>query len=322
MITFEGKVYRSSGSNETVLDCLERNGVSVPSSCRSGVCQSCLMQATSGTPPSNAQKGLKPSLIAQNYFMSCSCVASEEMEVGLPDKTNLTFESRVLEKFSLTAEIVCLRLQLPQNYDYYSGQYLTLFKEDGLGRNYSLASVPGKDDYLELHIRKVAGGVVSTWVHEQLNAGDGVTIGHAIGNCFYVADNMEQPLLLVGVGCGLAPLVGILQAALLQGHKGPIKLYHGSRTQEGLYLAENLRDLCHDFPNLSVVQSISQGQPDGVPQGRATDLALMENPKLSGWRVYVCGTTEMVKATKRSVFLAGASMQEIYCDEFVVTKHC
>lgn len=321
MIRFEGKAYQSL-EMESVLDCLERNGVKVPCSCRSGICQACLMKAVDGKPPSVSQKGLKPSLISQNYFMSCSCAASQELEVTLPDAKGLIYKSRVLEKFALSAEIVALRLERPEDYEYFSGQYLTLYKNETTGRSYSLASVPELHDYLELHIRRVPGGEVSNWVHDNLSVGQELNIGHAVGHCFYVSGHPNQPLLLIGSGCGLAPLAGILQFALLQGHSGPVCLYHGSRNIQGLYLSSTLNDLREQYPNFEFVQSLSQASDFPLPQGRATDLALKDHPDLSGWRVFVCGTSEMVKATKKAVFLAGASMQDIYCDEFVTARHC
>ena len=321
MITFEGKAYQSE-QNESVLECLERNGVAIPSSCRSGVCQGCLMKSVDGSPPSNAQKGLKPSLVSQNFFMSCSCSASEDMEVSLPNSNELQFDTLVLEKFVLSPEIVGLRLQRPENYEYFSGQYLTLYKHEYLGRSYSLASVPDTDDYLELHVRKVPGGAVSTWIHEQLSPGDSLRISHAAGHCFYVDYDLDQPMLLVGTGCGLAPLVGVVRAALLQGHRGPIKLYHGSSNITGLYLKDKLAKLAEQFDNFEFVQSVSRDNLAGVREGRATDVAMAENPNLAGWRAFVCGTTDVVKATKRAVFMAGASMADIYCDEFVKTSYC
>ena len=63
------------------------------------------------------------------------------------------------------------------------------------------------------------------------------------GNCFYIPDNPEQNLLLIGTGCGLAPLYGIIRDALAQGHRGAIKLYHGSKTVESLYMSKELKVL-------------------------------------------------------------------------------
>ena len=68
-------------ANESVLEGLERHGIAVANSCRSGVCQSCLMKATDGAIPVVAQKGLKDSLKARHYFLACVCHPAADMSV-------------------------------------------------------------------------------------------------------------------------------------------------------------------------------------------------------------------------------------------------
>jgi len=46
------------------------------------------------------------------------------------------------------------------------------------------------------------------------------------------------------------------------------------------------------------------------------DVALADNPDLSGWRVFLCGNPDMVNAARQQTFFAGASMREIYADPF------
>jgi NAD(P)H-flavin reductase len=46
------------------------------------------------------------------------------------------------------------------------------------------------------------------------------------------------------------------------------------------------------------------------------DVALNENPDLSGWRVFLCGHPEMVKSAQQKTFFAGASMRDIFADPF------
>lgn len=320
MIIFQGQEYERE-PQETVLDCLLRHGVDAPHSCRSGVCQTCLMQAVKGDPGENAQKGLKPSLVSQNYFLSCSCHSEQDLEIMLPNTQSFQFPSRVVSKDPLTNEITRIRLEKPSSFAYRPGQYLSLYNPDGVARSYSLASVPVLEPFLELHIRHVKKGLISEWVRQDLRSGDEVIIGQAIGNCFYVNDQNGQTLLLIGTGSGLAPLYGIVRDALHQGHTGKIKLYHGSGSVAGLYLMEELRVLARRHANFEYFPCVSQEAPqDGMLSGRATDRALSDNPKMSGWRAYICGNPEMVNATGRAVFLAGISLQEVYTDSFLPSK--
>jgi NAD(P)H-flavin reductase len=53
--------------------------------------------------------------------------------------------------------------------------------------------------------------------------------------------------------------------------------------------------------------------------GRASDVALSDNPELNSWRIYLCGHPDMVAKTKKQVFLAGASFSDIYADPFLIS---
>jgi len=316
-ILFEGQGYQCE-PGESVLDCLTRQGVSVNYSCKAGVCQSCMMVAVEGEPTSASQIGIKETLKAQNHFLICSCVPETDMQVAVPDRAGSSFDTTVLSLDKLSADVVRLRLARPDYYDYLPGQFLNLTNDAGVTRSYSLASVPELDDFLELHIRHVPGGLVSSWVAEELQVGDRVTISQATGQCSYLPGREEQSLLLVGTGTGLAPLVGIVRDALRQGHSGPIHLYHGSSTAEGLYLVSELLAMDEGNAVFHYHPCVSQGTPpQGMQSGRAANVALEDFAQLSGWRVFLCGREDMVKTLQKKSFLAGASMQDIFADPFV-----
>ena len=192
-----------------------------------------------------------------------------------------------------------------------------MYKDETTARCYSLASVPELSEELFLNVRKVPGGLVSGWLFAKLKAGDDVTISEATGDCFYVPGNPQQNILLIATGCGLAPLYGIIRDALLHGHQGKLGLYHGSYDTKGFYLVEELRNLAQTHPNFSYVPCVSEGEaPAGYAPGMVLDVALADNPDLSGWRVFLCGNPDMVNAAKQQTFFAGASMREIHVDPF------
>lgn len=250
-LTYNNITYTRS-ENESVLDVLHAHAVPVPSSCRSGLCQTCLMQAVKGTPPEAAQKGLKDTLKAQNYFLACSCHPDEDLEVTLPNTDTARLKATVNSIEKLCDDIV------------------------------------------------------------------GVTL-HPVGDCFYASGKPEQAMLLTGTGSGLAPLYGIARDAIAQGHSGPIKLYHGSTSLDGLYLMHELRQLAEKHENFSYVPCVSDEQTgsENITQGHVLDVALSDHAKLTGWRVFLCGNPNMVKAARKKTFLTGASMKDIYSDAFI-----
>lgn len=314
-VNFGGQSYDCT--DQSVLDCLTAHGVSIPSSCHSGVCQTCMMQAVSGSVPEKAKAGLKPTLAEQNYFLACSCYPEEDIEITLPRDGTAKLKAIVSSVEPLAGDILGIKIKTPESFEYRAGQFINFYKDDNTSRAYSLASVPALNEDLFLHVRKVPGGLVSNWMFDHLDAGDLVTISDAHGDCFYVPGNPDQNILLISTGSGLAPLYGIARDALLNGHKGKIYLYHGSIDSKGLYLVEELKALEKTNPNFNYFPCLSgEDAPDGFAKGMVLDVALSDNPKLSGWRVFLCGNPNMVTSAKTKTFLAGASTRDIFADPF------
>lgn len=316
VIEFAGEKYAVADS-ETVLDALLREGISVPNSCRAGACQCCMMRAVEGEVPAQAQVGLKPSLKEQGYFLSCSCKPTGDMKLESPGE-GLHYESEIISLEDVGAAVMRVHLAIPDGYTFRPGQFLTLFSPDGIARSYSLASLPA-EDILELHIRRIPGGRMSTYIFEQAKPGDRVKIGSPAGECFYTDGDLKQPMLLVGTGTGLAPLWGIIRDALGRGHAGDIVLYHGALNPDGLYHRSELTALSAEFPNFQYRPCVLNGGEDdpGICTGAIDKIVLSTYPTLKGWRGYLCGNPDLVKMLKKKFFLAGMDMKSIYADAFV-----
>jgi len=303
---------------ETLLEALERHGHAIPNACRTGVCQSCLMRATSGSPPAESQKGLRDTLKSQGYFLACQCRPGEAMEVALPDTAGLSCEGRIAAIDRLGPRILSLRVTAPGFGDYRAGQFLTLINAAGVARSYSIASVPGIDEDIAFQIALLPGGAMSGWLANEAKVGDALTLQGPAGECFYTPGHPEQPLLLVGTGTGLAPLYAIAREALHQGHRGRRDLFHGTLRAEDLYLMDALRAMAEASSEFRYYPcALSGPAPEDVHVGPVDDFALETCGSLKGRRVYLCGASEFVKMMQKKAFLAGASMKEIFADSFV-----
>jgi len=314
-VTLEGSTFEL-GPGETVLNGLLRNGVHVTSSCRVGACQTCLMRATQGAVPAASQYGLKDTMKARGYFLACVCRPEEDLELkGAGADIQVSASVVGLDKLSPT--VVRVRLKTERAFDYRPGQYAVILRNDGLARSYSLASLPS-EDALEMHVRKVPQGRMSSWLFDEAKVGDAVVLQGPSGECFYVAGQPEQPLLLAGTGTGLAPLYGVLRDALLQGHTGPIWLFHGAIEPSGLYLVSELRAIAEAHANVQYIPCVLRGEEAGEVRVGPLDQVLFKDlPKLKGFRSFVCGDPALVTALKKKIFLAGAPLREIYADAFL-----
>ena len=316
-ISFEGKAYSSDGT-ESVLDTLLNNKVSVPYSCKSGVCHCCMMKLASGEVEGDAYKGLTEAQIKAGFFLPCSCTASSDLTIGLVDDHSLAKKTKaeIIDKTDLSGEIMRLRIKPEVEYRYQSGQFLNLFKDENTVRSYSLASTSKLEDFLEFHIQRLPNGAVSGWLHDAVNIGDSVHISEAMGECYYRPGKEDRPLLLVATGSGFAPVYGIVRTALEFGHYGPIHVYHGSSRQDGLYLVDEMREMAEHHPNLHYTPCLSRDAVGDVAKGRANDIAMANHPDLKGWLVYLCGHPDMVNNLRKQAFLAGSSFSDIYADAF------
>src|SRR4051812_11420639 len=143
-------------SGESLLDCLERNGVDVPSSCRSGASHSCLVKVTKGPISPIAQLGLKETWKQQQLCMACVSTEPADVTVANSD-TSVQVQAQVLMKESLGRDVVRLRLKPQTPFPVRAGQFVNLTRADGLTRSYSVASIES-DGHVELHIRVVPNG--------------------------------------------------------------------------------------------------------------------------------------------------------------------
>ncbi|ATB50955.1 2Fe-2S iron-sulfur cluster-binding protein [Corallococcus macrosporus] len=301
---------------ESVLDALLRQGVSVPHACRAGACQSCLMRAVAGTVPEAAQAGLKDTLRAQGYFLACACRLPEGAALEVTDAEALRVPARIQSLDALSASVLRVRLVTDRPVAYRAGQYISLVREDGLTRSYSLASLP-HEDALELHVRLHPEGAMSGWLARDARPGDRLQVQGPAGSCFYVPGRPEQPLLLAGTGTGLAPLYGIIRDALEAGHTGPIWLFHGARTPEGLYLTDALRSLAERHPQLRYRPGVLEGGSRDVAEGALDVLIRAECPRPVGWRAWLCGDGPLVLSLRKKLFLAGLSLKDLHVDAFL-----
>lgn len=315
MITYKGQPF-AHVPGETVLTCLERHGVQIPSFCRSGVCQSCLVKVTEGSPPAKAQVGLKDSWKHQGLALACVCEITEPLAVEPSDATR-TYESRVVATQPLSENVMRVLVERPADFSFEAGQFVQLGRPlDGVSRPYSVASLPG-EEHLEFHVSVYTEGQLSPWFVNAM--GMAVSVTGPFGDCVYLPDDIGRPLILAGTGTGLAPLVGVLRAALAAGHEGPISLYHGARTASELYYWKQLVAL--DLPRTVSVRGVHlEGEVADVPgvtKGDLVPLLLAEHPKPATARIYLCGSPTFVQTSKKRLYLAGASLARIHSDPFL-----
>lgn len=307
-----------SRNAENVLDALLRQGIDIPFSCRSGVCHVCVQQCKHGDIPPVAQKGLAQELVKDGYFLPCQCVPISDMHIAAPAGL---FQTVLVHSKEMLSPYVCkILLEPPEDFIYKAGQFVNLRRADGVTRSYSLASLPAEDYFLELHVQRQDGGVMSNWLIDELQAGEGIDIQNAEGSCHYQATASDHPLLLIGTGTGMAPLIGIVRDALHNHHKHDIHLYHGGRNSDRFYLHDQLKQLEQAHSNFHYYECVSGSStpPEYTLAGRAHEVAFTQHQNVHNWTIYLAGLAEMVDSGTLLAAKHGASPHSIYSDAFTL----
>jgi CDP-4-dehydro-6-deoxyglucose reductase len=308
LLTFRGEPIGAT-RGQTILEALETAGVEVESSCRAGVCQTCLVQVTSGEVPPAARAGLSAKAKAEGLAMACVCRIDGPLTVEPAGSRRARVRAKVVEVDALSSSVVRLRLTLEDDFACRAGQFVNLVAEDGLIRSYSIAEVRGRD--IGLHVRLYTGGRMSARI-AAARPGDAFEVIGPQGGCFYQEVGPQSALVLAGTGTGLAPLWGILHDALQAEHAGPIRLYHGAPDAAGLYLRGELEALEAAHSNFSYIPCLRDEGEDLIETVKAA-----EADAASG-AFFLCGDPSLMTRLKRALYLGGAPLSAIRLDAFVM----
>lgn len=308
--------------DQSVLDTLLSAGYAVPHGCKSGICQSCILTCVDGDIPDHAQKGLKASQKSEGQFLSCCCQPSDDITVQVGDLPANKIKGEVIDIHPLNENI--FRLRLRAEVQCQPGQFMNLWRGDEISRCYSIANAPERDDYLEFHIKSINDGAFSGWAKQHLKTGDLIDLQGPFGDCVYESEKCDRPMLLVGIGTGLAPLLAIVLQALLVGHSRPIHLVLAAKNSQDFYLVEYLIDLANQYDQISLIfvaQSVSERSEHiaGIPvvTGDVYQTLRDNFSSLREYRIFLCGAKTFVDKARRQCFMSGAAMQDIKADAFV-----
>ena len=299
---------------ESVLDALLRGGANVPFSCRKGTCHVCMMQRVDGDPGPEATTRLRPELVDAGMCLPCCAHPRADVELQAPQLETVFVEAMLSEKRWLSPEVCALSFETTLTWS--PGQFVNVRKEEGVVRSYSIASVQEEDYFLTVHVQRVQGGQVSSWLLDELEPGQTVWMRGPVGTCTYDVPSPDRDILLLGTGSGLAPLVGVVRDALRQGHRGRLVLHHGARTREGLYLHDTLLTMAQEHANFEYRPCLSRAPEAGIAQGRVVQHAFPSGEDRSGWSVYLCGLPDMVDDARIAAVAAGVDRSDIRADPF------
>jgi ferredoxin-NADP reductase len=197
-------------------------------------------------------------------------------------------------------------LDVPGWPGHWAGQHadVRLTAEDGYQaeRSYSIAA-PEDGERVELTVENIDDGEVSPYLTQEARSGDELEIRGPVGGYFVWNGDYPGPVLLVGGGSGVVPLMAMIR----QRGRVPTTLLYSARTLEDVIYREELEGLAGD--GLDVHLTLTRSQPHGWPgYSRRVDAALLAEvaPPPEGRPLsFVCGPTPFVEAVSLALVELG-----------------
>ncbi|SEG93470.1 3-ketosteroid 9alpha-monooxygenase subunit B [Thermomonospora echinospora] len=225
-------------------------------------------------------------------------------------------KARVVEVVRETAEAHSLVLEPAEGdrdrFSYRPGQFLTVRvpAEDGwVARCYSLCSSPVSDDRLKVTVKRVAGGLGSNWICDNVTEGDVLEVLRPAGT--FTPASLDEDLLLIAAGSGITPVMSILKSCLAAG-AGNVVLLYANRDERSVIFADELRDLAAEHGDrLTVVHWLESVQ--GLPTAAA--LRSLARP-YAGRETFVCGPEVFMDMAGSALTGLGVPAGRVHIERF------
>ncbi len=316
----------SAAPDQSLLDAALGASLNLPHSCKSGNCGSCRARLLQGKIhyPNGPPLGLSETEAADGFVLLCQARARSDLsietyEVTTPDQALIKrLPARIERALPLSHDVMALFLRLPaaETFRFEAGQYIDVMLSGGRRRSFSIASPPHGARVLELHVRRVAGGEFSERLFDRSPQSALLNIEGPLGQFAYRPG--AAPMLLVGGGTGLAPLLSILRHVIENGIERDMTLYWGVRSERDLYALAALEDLAaRPTARLRYVPVLSEPSPEWRgSRGFVHEALLKDIDALDTYDVYAAGPPAMITVVRREFGRRGVAANRLFFDSF------
>jgi uncharacterized protein len=218
---------------------------------------------------------------------------------------------------------------------YLPGQYLTFRlaipgQSREITRCYSLSDSPEHTDYYRVTIKRLAPptgnaegapGLVSSHFHDRLQVGDIVDVKAPSGH-FHLDVEHRGPVVLVGGGVGVTPVLSMLNYIATAPGNRPAWLFYGVRNGADHVMKEYLKELASQHQNIHLVVCYSDPRPEDRPgedyhYGERVSVELFKRVlEVSNFDFYVCGPPPMMESLTRDLAAWGVPPERVHFEAF------
>jgi ring-1,2-phenylacetyl-CoA epoxidase subunit PaaE len=251
-------------------------------------------------------------------------------QVAQPRRHAVLHELRVAEVAPLTEDSVTITFDVPEEllgeYDFTQGQHVSVrcrVAGDEVRRNYSICT-PAGSGVLRIAVKRLEGGVFSSYAHSRLRAGDVLEVMTPTGRFHTPLDaTRRRHHAFVAAGSGITPVLSLLATTLAVEPRSRVTLLYGNRTATSIMFIEELCDLKNRYPErFQLVHVLSRerqesellsGRLDPERLGRLLD-ALVDPAGVDEW--FVCGPTAMIEGARATLAGRGVDTTRVHTELF------
>ncbi|WP_227816758.1 hybrid-cluster NAD(P)-dependent oxidoreductase [Nitrogeniibacter aestuarii] len=245
---------------------------------------------------------------------------------GLPPKWQADADDELVccQRRQETEDVVSFifRPRTPSAFRFIPGQFITLELEiDGetINRCYTVSSAPTRPDRLSITVKRTPGGVVSNWLHDNLQPGMSI---HALGPSgdFCASHHRAGKYLFLSGGSGVTPLMSMSRTAHDMAEPTDIVFVHSARTPKDIIFRDELQLMTRNMNSFrtAFVCERRDGEPGwSAPTGYLT-LALLQliAPDYAEREVFCCGPEPYMRAVRSMLADAGFDMTRYHEESF------
>ncbi|AER55536.1 FAD/NAD(P)-binding oxidoreductase subunit [Pseudoxanthomonas spadix BD-a59] len=319
---------------QTLLDAALRQGIYIPHACGHGLCGTCKVQVSDGEVDhghANPFALMDFERDAGKTLACCATLASDAtIEADIDEEPDAEiipvrdFDCVVSRIENLTPTIKGIFLKLDKPLHFQAGQYVQVVIPGVQGaRAFSIANSPAQvkaTGEIELNVRIVNDGAGTTWLHQQLKAGDHLLISGPYGR-FFVRKSATSPVIFMAGGSGLSSPRSMILDLLDAGSTPPITLIYGQRAAEELYYDAEFRALAAEHPDFTYVPALSnegEGSTWAGARGFVHEVAKTHFAgNFSGNKAYLCGPPAMIEACIATLMQGRLYERDIYTEKFL-----
>lgn len=213
---------------------------------------------------------------------------------------------RVARIVAETADARTYVLDAP--FRYRAGQFLTL-RACGTLRSYSMSSSPDTDGELTTTVKRVPGGLVSNWLHDNLAPGDLIEVTRPAG--VFCLRETAAPLVAFCGGSGITPVMSLAKSALATTERR-VRILAADRDAGSVIFADALAELARRYPSRFEVRHHLDAENGFVTPDVVREFAGDDRDA----DFYICGPEPYMELTERALLSHGVSPERILIERF------